>query len=137
MFLGNLQPLTAPDALHPVRAGIPPGISNQRCDPAIAIAAILGGQRYDRPCQGVFVCTDDRCVTLCPTRLADEPAGVTFRESVLLPNPFDCLPAPFGAYKFPEAISFKTCFSRERSETKRLSRVFSFSRSFSRLACST
>jgi hypothetical protein len=123
--------------LHTVDADVPPGISNQRCDPAVAIAAILGGQRYDRSGQRVFVCTDVCCVTLCPTWLADQPAGVTFRELILVPNPFDCLPAPFGAYKFPEAISFNTCFSRERSETNRLRRVFSFSKSFNRLACST
>ena len=91
VFLGNLQPLTAPDALHPVRAGIPSSISNQRCDPAVAIAAILGGQRYDRPCQRDFVCTDDRRVTLCPTRLADEPVrrdvprACTSLEPVRLP----------------------------------------------------
>ncbi len=33
--------------------------------------------------------------------------------------PFDCLPAPLGGYKFPEATSASTCFSRERSATSR------------------
>ena len=60
--------------------------------------------------------------------------GVTFRELVLFPYPFDRLPPPFGAYKFPEEMSFKTCFSSDRSATKRRSRAFSFSSSFIRRA---
>ena len=134
MFLGNLQPLTAPDTLHAVRANDPSGIVEQRRDPPIAVAAIFGCQRYDRSGQRVFICADNRCITLRTTWLADEPTGVTFREPVLLPSPFDRLPTPFGAYKFPEAISFSTCFSSERSATSRLSRAFSRSRSFIRRA---
>ena len=134
MFLGNLQPLAAPDPLHAVRANVPSSIVEQRRDPPIAIAAIFGCQRYDRSGQRVFVCADNRCITLRTTWLADEPAGVTFREPVLLPSPFNRLPSPFGAYKFPEAISFRTCFSRDRSATSRFSRVFSFSGSFIRRA---
>jgi hypothetical protein len=134
VFPGNLQPLAAPDALHAVRANVPSGIGEQRRDPPIAIAAIFGCQRYDRSCQRVFVCTDNRCVTLRTTWLADKPAGVTLRELVLLPNPFNRLPTPLGAYKFPEEMSFKTCFSSERSATKRRSRAFSFSSSFIRRA---
>lgn len=137
VFLGNLQPLAAPDALHAVRANIPSGIVEQRRDPAIAIAAIFGGKRYDRSGQRIFARADNRRVTLRTTWLVDEPAGVTFREPVLLSSPFDRLPTSFGAYKFPEAISFKTCFSSERSATSRLSRMFSFSRSFIRFACSS
>jgi len=134
VFPGNFQPLAAPDALHAVRANAPSGIVEQRRDPPIAVAAVFGCQRYDRSCQRVFVCTDNRRVTLRTTRLTDEPVGVTFREMVLLPNPFDRLPTPFGAYKFPEEISFKTCFSSDKSATKRRSREFSFSSSFIRRA---
>jgi hypothetical protein len=40
--------------------------------------------------------------------LADDPAGVAFREAVLLPDAVDRLPAPLGGYKFPEATSANT-----------------------------
>lgn len=137
VFLGYFQPLAAPDALYPVGANAPACILEQPGDPPIAVAAIVGCQCNDCSCQPIFVRTNNRCVTLRTEWLTDEPAGVAFRESIPLPNPPDCLPAPFGAYKFPEAISFRTCFSSDSSATRRLSRVFSFSRSFIRLACST
>jgi hypothetical protein len=44
---------------------------------------------------------------------------------------------PLRAEKFPEATSFSTCFSSDNSATNRFNREFSFSRSFSRLACSS
>jgi len=125
MFLRYFQPLAAPDTLHTVGSNTPTCILEQLGDPAIAIAAIFRCERNDRSCQRIFVRTDNPCITLCTTWLADEPAGVTFREPILLPNPLDRLPTPFGAYKFPEAISFRTCFSSDRSATRRLSRVFS------------
>jgi len=46
----------------------------------------------------------------------------------------DRLPASLGGYKFPEATSASTCFSRDRSATRRRSRAFSRSRSFIFLA---
>ena len=49
---------------------------------------------------------------------------MTLRETVLPPNAFNCLPAPFGAYKFPEATSLSTCFSSDRSATRRFRRTF-------------
>ena len=82
---------------------------------------ILISTRYDR-------------VTLRATRLTDDPAGLAFREPVLLTSPRNRLPAPFEAYKFPEAISLRTCFSSDRSATSLFSRPFSFSRSFMRRA---
>jgi hypothetical protein len=66
--------------------------------------------------------------------LTDDPASVTFREAVLLPNAVDRLPASLGGYKFPEATSASTCFSRDRSATSRRKRAFSRSRSFIFLA---
>jgi len=38
-----------------------------------------------------------RHTTLRPAWLAHDPAGVTYRETVLLPNALHCLPAPLGA----------------------------------------
>ena len=82
----------------------------------------------------VFVSTDKGGVTLGSTWLADDPTGLAFREIVLLTDPRNRLSAPFGAYKFPEEMSFSTCFSSESSATRRLSRMFSFSSSFIRFA---
>jgi len=63
-------------------------------------------------------------------RLTDDPAGLAFLETVLLPNARHRLLAPFGTYKFPEEMSFRICFSSDRSATSRFSRAFSFSKSF-------
>ena len=46
-------------------------------------------------------------------------------------------PTPCGAYKFPWATSCRICFSSDSSAISRLSREFSFSSSFTRLACSS
>ena len=43
-------------------------------------------------------------------------------------------PAPFEASKFPEAMSLRTCLSSYGSATRRFSRSFCFSRTFSRRA---
>jgi hypothetical protein len=113
---------------------VPARCGKQRCDPAIAIASVLGCQRDNRSRQRIFVSSDDGGVSLRSAVLSDDPAGVAFREAVLLPNALDSLPAPLGAYKFPEATSLSTCFSSDRSATKRLRRTFSRSRSFIRFA---
>jgi hypothetical protein len=84
--------------------------------------------------QRIFIRTRYDRVALRSTRLADDPAGLALRELVLLTSPRNRLPAPFGAYKFPEEISLSTCFSRDRSATSRFSRAFSFSKSFIRRA---
>ena len=103
-------------------------------DPPIAIAPVLRCQRQDGLCQPVLISTGDDRISLGATWLADDPAGLAFRDLVFFPDPLDSLPAPFGAYKFPEEMSFKTCFSSDRSATSRFSRAFSFSRSFIRRA---
>jgi hypothetical protein len=84
--------------------------------------------------QPIFVSAGNERVTLRAAGLADDPAGLAFREPILLPDPLDRLPAPFGAYKFPEEMSFRTCFSSDRSATNRFRRTFSFSKSFTRRA---
>jgi hypothetical protein len=113
---------------HPAR------LFEQLGDPPVAIAPILGRQRQNCLRQPVFVGSGNDRIALGTTVLADDPAGLAFRELILLPNPLDSLPASLGAYKFPEEISFSTCFSSDRSATSRFSRTFSFSRSFIRRA---
>ena len=85
------------------------------CAGPLAVAPILRSQRYNGLRQRTFVSARNNTVTLHATRLADDPAGLTLRETVLLSNPINRLPAQVGAYKFPEAMSFNTCFSSDRS----------------------
>jgi hypothetical protein len=130
LFLRDFQPLAAPDPLHPVGADLPACLVEQLGDPAIAIAAVLDRKSQDGLSQCVFISSNNQVVTLGAPWLANEPAGMTLGELILLPNARNRLPASFGAYKFPEAMSFNTCFSSDRSATSRFSRTFSFSRSF-------
>ena len=57
----------------------------------------------------------------------DDRTAAEALRGTLLTVPRDSLPAPLGAYKFPSAISFRTCFSSERSATSFFSRPFSCS----------
>jgi hypothetical protein len=100
----------------------------------MAVAPILGRQRQYGLRQPILVSAGDDRVTLRATRLADDPAGLAFRETILLPRSRHCLSAPFGAYKFPEEMSFSTGSFRDISATRRFNRAFSFSRSFVRRA---
>ena len=134
MSAGDLQPLATPDALNPVFTYLPAGCLKQRGDAAVAVASVLGRQGDDGLGQFILIGQYGGYVALCAPVLADDPTGVTFREAVLLTDAVDCLPAPLGGYKFPEATSASTCFSRERSATSRRSRAFSRSRSFIFLA---
>ena len=121
-----------PDPLDPITSDLPASIGKQRCDPAIAISSVLGCEGDNRSCQRIVISPDNIGVSLCSTVLADDPAGLALRETILPSNAFDSPPAPLGAYKFPEATSLSTCFSR--SATRRLRRTFSRSKSFIRFA---
>ena len=52
VLLRYLQPLAAPDALHTVRANVPPGVIDQLRDASVAEPAILRSQRHDGPRRG-------------------------------------------------------------------------------------
>jgi hypothetical protein len=130
VFLGNLEPLTAPDALHPIPPNSPADPLQQSGDTPIAIPPILRSEGDDGLGQGIFVGPEDGLITLGPTGLTDDAAGVALREAILLPDAGHGLPAPLGAYKFPCEMSLRICFSRERSATSRRNRAFSRSRSF-------
>jgi hypothetical protein len=134
LFPGYFKPLTAPDPLDPITSDLPASIGEQRCNPAIAISSVLGCERDYRPRQRILISPDNRGVSLRPAVLADDPAGLAFREAILPSDAFNRLPAPLGAYKFPEATSLSTCFSSDKSATRRLRRTFSRSRSFIRFA---
>src|SRR5215212_6298407 len=134
MLLWDLQPLATPDALDPVFPHLPPGRLKQRGDTRVAAASVLGRQSDDGAGQRILVGRHRRHVALRAPMLANDPTCVALRETVLLSDAIDRLSASLRGYKFPEATSASTCFSRDRSATKRRRRVFSRSRSFIRLA---
>ena len=134
MLLRNLEPLTTPDPLNPVFPHLPARCLQQRGDAAIAVASVLGRQGDDGTGQPILVDRHGGHVALRAAVLADDPAGVALREAVLLLDRVDCLPASLRGYKFPEATSASTCFSRDKSATSRRNRAFSRSRSFIRRA---
>lgn len=108
VFLRDLQPRATPDALNPVLAHLPAVCLQQRGDAAIAIAPVLGRQGDDGLGQCIRVGQHGRHVALRAAVLTDDPAGVTVRATVLLPDAVHCLPASPGGYKFPEATSANT-----------------------------
>ena len=120
--------------MNPVLAYLPSRCLQQRGDAAVAVASVLGRQGDDGTGQRILVGRHGGHVALRAPVLADDPAGVTFREAVLLSDPSHRLPASLGGYKFPEATSASTCFSKDRSATSRRNRAFSRSRSFIFLA---
>ena len=137
MLLGNLEPLATPDPLNPILANLPAVCLQQRGDAAVAIAPVFECQGDDGSSQRILVGQQGRHVALRAAVLADDPAGVTLRETILLLDGAHRLPASLGGYKFPAAMSASTCFSKDRSATKRRNRAFLRSRSFIFLAWST
>jgi hypothetical protein len=80
---GYFKPLTAPDPLDAITANLPAGFGKKRPDPSIAIASIMRSQRDNRSRQRIFISPDDGGASLRPGWLADNPTGMTFRETVL------------------------------------------------------
>jgi len=134
LLLRDFQPLATPDALNPILSHINPALVEQRRHPAIAVTAILRSKFDDVVGQLIFLGLSRGNVSLRPSRLPEDPAGLSFAQPVPVPSRFNCLPASLGAYNFPWAISRRTCFSRDRSATSFFSRPFSSSSCFSRLA---
>ena len=93
MLLRDLQPLATPDALDPVLAHLPAGCLQQRGDAAVAIAPVFGRQGDDRAGQRILVSRHHGHVALRAAMLADDPAGMTLGETVLLSDTVDRLPA--------------------------------------------
>ena len=108
MSAGGLQPLATPDTLNPVLAYLPAVCLQQRGDTAVAIAPVIGRQSDDGAGQRILVGRHGRHVALRAAVLTDDPASVTLREAVLLPNAVDRRPASLGGYKFPAATSAST-----------------------------
>ena len=93
-----------------------------------------GVQGNDRFGQCLFVDPLDRGIALCPPPLPQQPTGMPLAHFVLFACMLHRTTPPLRAQKFPEATSFRICFSRDSSATKRFSFAFSRSSSFIRLA---
>ena len=134
LFLRHLQPLATPDALYPISAHLPTSTLQQRRDSPVSVATVFTGQGNDRFRQRLFVDLLDRGIALCPAPLPQQPAGMALTYFVLLARLLHRTTPPLRAQKFPEATSFRICFSKDSSATKRFSFAFSRSSSFIRLA---
>jgi hypothetical protein len=79
-----LQPFATPDPLYAILGDMPAVASQQRRDPAIAIAPILAGQPDDRLRQLVLVFAERRNIALRAARLVHQPARLPFAQSLSL-----------------------------------------------------
>src|SRR5690606_3480361 len=137
LLLRHLQPLLAPDPLHPLAVHVPPRITQQRRHTAVAVATVLLRQSDDVLGERLLVISPARHLALrrsvLPEHAADPPLGHRHHASDVI----DAAPPTRGAQKFPRAASWRISLSSVRSDTARRSRAFSFSRSFIWRAWST
>ena len=89
LLLGNSQPLTPPDPPYPLGIHMPAPRTQERSHTPIAITAIRGSQSNERPCQRIFVVTDNQPQTLGRAMLAHHPAGPPFRYTQDILNMFN------------------------------------------------
>ena len=94
---GDLQPLPSPDALDPFLVHRPARGPQQRRDPAIAVTAILLGQRDDVGGQCRFVIRPGRGLSLGGAMLAEDDAGATLGYTEPFPHRLYACPATSGA----------------------------------------
>src|SRR5271163_2143 len=134
LFLRYLYPLATPDALYLIFAYLPSSTLQQRRDSPVAVAPVGTGQGHDRCGQRIFGDPRDRGIALCPSPLPQQPAGMALAHCILLARLLHRTTPPLRAQKFPEATSFRICFSKDSSATKRFSFAFSRSSSFIRFA---
>ena len=131
---GNLQPLPPPNPFDALDVHHPAGVVQQRRDPAIAVTAILDGERDDVCGQSRLVIERPGDLALRRAMLAENAASEAFGNPERPPRALDADAAAGGAYQFPDAASFRINFSSVRSDTALRSRAFSCSRSFNRLS---
>ena len=93
----DLQPLASPDPLDPLVVDEPAGLAQQRGDLAIAVAAILPGQRDDVGGQPLFIITAPRHLALRRAVLAERRTGAALGDGQLLLDMLDAGAATRGA----------------------------------------
>ncbi len=78
LFTRDLQPLLPPDSFDPLDVHRPASPLQQRRDAAVAIAAVLGGERDDVGPQGRLIVGRRRRLALRGTMLPQDPARPSF-----------------------------------------------------------
>jgi len=97
LLLRNLEPLPSPDSLDPLDVHRPASPLQQRRDTAVAIAAILGGQRDDIGGQGRLIIRRRGNLALRGAVLPENPARKALRDSILGDHPVHAGTATSGA----------------------------------------
>ncbi len=134
LLLRHFEPFLAPDPLH-LLVVHPPALSvKEGRDPAVAVAAVISGELDDASYEPRLSLTDPDAVSLRRSRLSEYPASPTLRDTEQATDMLDCSASPDRAQNFPELTSFRMALSSAWSATSFLSRAFSFSSSFRRLA---
>jgi hypothetical protein len=110
------------DPLHPVLANMPACPLEQRRNPAIAIAAILVGQRYDGAGERIFVVSLCWPMALCAAWLFHHTARTPLAHAMRLPRMLTAQRRRSGLRSFPRRCP-STSFSRLSSETRDCERV--------------
>ena len=130
----NLQPFLPPNPRHALGIHMPALGAKQCRDPAIAVTSKLAGKIDDRFRKRRFIAGHFRNMPLRRASLAKHTAGPAFGYTQRLLNMMHVVPTTGSAQKFPDAASFRMSLSSVRSATAFLSRAFSRSSSFRRLA---
>ena len=97
LLLGNLEPLPPPDPLDALGVHRPACLPQERRDPAVAVAPVLGRERDDVRGQRVFIGPPARHLPLGRTMLAEHATGDPFRHLELLPDVVDAGTTAGGA----------------------------------------
>src|SRR5262249_12902897 len=98
-------PLASPDALDPLDVDYPARLAQQRCDLAIAVAAVLLGKLDNIGRQTLLVLTAARDLALRRAMLPERRAGATLGDMQLRSHLLNAGTATRGAKKFPRAAS--------------------------------
>lgn len=97
LFVGNLQPLTPPDAFDPLVIHEPARIPQQRGDLAIAVTAVLAGQFDDIGSQPLFIVAAGRRLALRRAMLTERRTGAALGDVKFTSNMLDANASACGA----------------------------------------
>jgi len=93
----NLQPFAQPDPFDPLVIDQPAGVPQQRCNLAVAVAAVLPSKLDDVGGQPLFVFAAPRYPALCRAMLAERRAGTTLGDMQMMSDMLDTGTATRGA----------------------------------------
>ena len=97
MFVGDFEPLASPDPLDPFVVDEPAGLLEQPGDLAIAVAAVLSGQRDGIGGEPLFVITAPRYLALGRAVLPERRTGAALGDMHDLSDLLDTGAATRGA----------------------------------------